>query len=447
MPDSSANLDLLTDLIARARRAGADSADAVLAEATSISHARRLGKLEKLERAEGQDMGLRVFVGQRQAIVSSSDRSARAIEELVERAVAMAKAAPEDPFCGIADPADLARSVPDLDLDDPSEPPVDVLVERARIAEDTARAVPGITNSEGAEAGWRRTTIALAASNGFAASYTRSGHSISVSVIAGTGTAMESDYDFSSTLHGGDLEAPDVVGRRAGERAVKRLNPRKVATQKVPVILDPRVSGGMLRHLAGAIGGPSIARGTSFLKDKLGTQIFPESVTVIDDPFRKRGLASRPVDGEGIAPARRALIERGVLTTWLLDLRSARQLKLKSTGHASRGTSSPPGPSATNLYLEPGAVSPQAMIGAVSQGLYVTNFAGQGVNNITGDYSRGASGFWIDNGALAYPVSEITVAGNLAAMFKAITVANDLTFRYGVDAPTLRIDGLTVAGQ
>jgi PmbA protein len=203
----------------------------------------------------------------------------------------------------------------------------------------------------------------------------------------------------------------------------------------------------MLRHLAGAISGPSIARGTSFLKDKLGARIFPENVTVIDDPFRKRGLASRPVDGEGIAPVRRAVIERGVLTTWLLDLRSARQLKLKTTGHASRGTSSPPSPSPSNLYLEPGAESPQAMIGAVKQGLYVTEFIGSGVNNVTGDYSRGAAGYWIEDGALAYPVSEITVAGNLAAMFGAITAANDLTFRYGVDAPTLRIDGLTVAGQ
>jgi PmbA protein len=447
MPDSSAYLDLLTDLIARARRAGADAADAVLAEGTSISHARRLGKLEKLERAEGQDLGLRVFVGQRQAIVSSSDRSTRAIAELVDRAVSMAKAAPEDPFCGIAAAADLAQSVPDLDLNDPVEPAVDVLVERARIAEDTALAFPGITNSEGSDAGWHRTIVALAASNGFTASYARSGHTVGASVIAGSGTAMERDYDFSGTVHGADLEAPDVVGRRAAERAVKRLNPRKVSTQKVPVILDPRVSGGMLRHLAGAISGPSIARGTSFLKDKLGTRIFPESLNVIDDPFRKRGLASRPVDGEGIAPVRRAVIENGVLTTWLLDLRSARQLKLKSTGHASRGASSPPYPSPSNLYLEPGSESPQAMIAAVKQGLYVTEFIGMGVNNVTGDYSRGAAGFWIENGELTYPVSEITVAGNLATIFKAITPASDLTFRYGVDAPTLRIDGLTVAGQ
>ncbi|MBL8838600.1 MAG: TldD/PmbA family protein, partial [Alphaproteobacteria bacterium] len=284
---TSANaLDFLSDLIARARRAGADAADAVFAQGTSISHARRLGKLEKLERAEGQDLGLRVFVGKQQAIVSSSDRSAAAIDELVQRAIDMARAAPEDPYCGIADPAELARSLPDLDLDDPVEPATDALVERARVAEETALAVKGITNSEGAEANWGRSIVALAASNGFAASYGRSSHTVSVAVIAGEGTGMERDYDYSSSLHGADLESPALVGRRAAERTLKRLNPRKVATTKVPVVLDPRVSGGMLRHLAGAINGVAIARGTSFLKGKLGQSIFPASVTIVDDPFR-----------------------------------------------------------------------------------------------------------------------------------------------------------------
>jgi len=445
---TSANaLDFLSDLIARARRAGADAADAVFVQGTSISHARRLGKLEKLERAEGQDLGLRVFVGKQQAIVSSSDRSAATIAELVQRAVDMARAAPEDPYCGIADAAELARTLPDLDLDDPVEPSTDALVERARVAEETALAVKGITNSEGAEANWGRSIVALAASNGFAASYGRSSHTVSVAVIAGEGTGMERDYDYASTLHAADLEAPEAIGRRAAERALRRLNPRKVATTKVPIVLDPRVSGGMLRHLAGAINGVSIARGTSFLKSKLGQPVFPASVTVIDDPFRRRGLASKPVDGEGVAPMRRAIVDKGVLTTWLLDLRSARQLGLKSTGHAARGTSSPPSPSATNLYLEPGTIAPETLIGAIKDGLYVTEFIGMGVNGVTGDYSRGASGFWIENGALAYPVSEITVAGNLVEMFKNITAASDLVFRYGVDAPTLRVDGMTVAGR
>ena len=447
MTDASSHLNFLSDLLAAAKRAGADSADAVLVEGWSISHRRRLGQLEKLERSEGQDLGLRVFCGKRQAIVSSSDRSKATIEPLVERAVAMAKAAPEDPFCGLADPADIARTLPDLDLLDPVEPSPELLVERARAAEETALAVKGITNSEGAEAGWSRTSIAIAATNGFRASYGRSGHSVGVSVIAGEGTAMETDGDWSSTLHGRDLENPETIGRRAAERTLRRLGPRKVATCKCPIVFEPRVANSLVRHLSGAINGSSIARGTSFLKSKLGAQIFPASVTIIDDPLRKRGLSSKPVDGEGIAPARRKIIDQGVLTTWILDLRSARQLGLKSTGHAARGTSSPPGPSSTNLWLEPGAVTPEALIRDIEQGLYVTELAGSGANQVTGDYSRGATGLWIENGQLAYPVSEITVAGNLGEMFRNLAAANDLEFRYGTDAPTIRIDGMTVAGR
>ena len=446
MPAPSDRLTLLTDLLAKAKRAGADAADAVLVEGASLSHARRLGKLEKLERAEGKDLGLRVFVGKRQAIVSSSDRSASALDELVARAVAMAKVAPEDPFCGLAEKSELARSLPELDLNDPSEPAPERLVALARAAEETALAVKGITNSEGAEAGWGRTEVALAATNGFAASYARSSHSVSVAVIAGEGTSMERDYDYSSTVHGGDLESPEEIGKRAAARALKRLNPRKIETTKVPVVYDTRVSGGILRHLAGAINGTAIARGTSFLKSKLNEAVFASGITIIDDPFRKRGLNSKPVDGEGLAPQRRAIIDKGVLTTWILDLRSARQLKLKSTGHASRGTTSPPGPSVTNLYMEAGKTSRADMLRGIGKGLFVTEFIGMGVNNVTGDYSRGAAGFWIENGELTFPVSEITVAGNLIEMFKNVTAADDLEFRYGVDAPTLRVDGMTIAG-
>ena len=447
MTDAATHLNFLTDLLAKAKSAGADAADAVLVEGWSISHRRRLGKLEKLERSEGQDLGLRVFIGKRQAIVSTSDRSTAAVTPLIERVIAMAKAAPEDPFCGLADPADIARSLPDLDLLDPVEPSPEALVERARAAEETALAIKGITNSDGAEAGWSRTAVAIAATNGFSAAYSRSGHSVGVQVIAGEGTGMETDGDWSSALHGGDLESPETIGRRAAERTLRRLNPRKVETCKCPVIYDPRVANGIVRHLSGAINGTSIARGTSFLKSKLGAQIFPASVTIVDDPLRKRGLSSKPVDGEGIAPQRRKIIDNGVLTTWILDLRSARQLGLKSTGHAARGTSSPPGPSSSNLWLEPGSATPQALMRDVKSGLYVTELAGMGINSVTGDYSRGASGLWIENGELAFPVSEITVAGNLNDMFKSLTAANDLEFRYGVDAPTLRIDSLTVAGR
>jgi PmbA protein len=441
------SLDFLTDLIAKARKAGADAADALFVEGAAISHARRLGKLEKLERAESRDLGLRVFVGKQQAIVSSSDRDARTMEELVARAVAMAKAAPPDEFAGIAEPDEIARALPDLDLVDPVEPSAETLVERARIAEETAMSIAGITNSEGAEASWGSSRIHLAATNGFAASYARSSHSVSASVIAGEGTGMERDYDYSSVIHGADLDDPAKIGRHAAERALKRLNPRKIETCKVPIVFDPRVSASFVRHLASAINGPGIARGTSFLKDAMGRRILPEGVTIVDDPFRRRGLGSKPVDGEGIAPQRRNVIDRGVLTTWFLDLRSARQLKLKSTGHAARGTTSPPGPAPTNLYMEPGAVTRDALIRSVGRGLYVSEFIGMGVNGITGDYSRGASGFWIENGELTYPVSEITVAGNLKDMFLNLTPADDLVFKYGTDAPTLRIDGLTVAGR
>ena len=438
--------NLLDDLIARARRAGADAADALMVESASLSLARRLGKPEKLERAENQDLGLRVLIGKRQAIVSSSDRSPAILDELVERAVAMARSVPEDPYCGLASPDEIDRHPPQLELNDPIEPTPEALADRASAAEEAARAVAGVTNSEGAEAGWSRHRVAMAASNGFAGAYEGSRHGVSVSVIAGNGTGMERDYDYSSAVFAADLTDPAEVGRKAGERAVARLGPRKVATTKVPVVFDPRVSGGLLGHLAGAINGSAIARGTSFLKDKLGQQVMAKGLTVTDDPHRARGLRSRPFDGEGIASRRRDIVADGVLTTWVLDLRSARQLGLKSTGHAGRGTSSPPSPGPTNLFLAPGTVTREALIGGIDQGFYVTELIGFGVNGITGDYSRGAAGFWIEGGALAYPVSEVTIAGNLKDMFLNLTPADDLVFRHGTDAPTVRIDGLTIAG-
>jgi len=439
-------LEILTTLIAKARSRGADAADAVLFEGVSISHARRLGKTEKLERSEGYDLGLRVLFGKRQAMVSSNDRTAAALDELAERALAMARVVPEDPYCGLAEPGELARSIPELDIFDPAEPAPETLIERAAAAEDTARAVPGVTNSEGAEASWGRTRVVLAASNGFTGSYESSGQSVSVAVLAGSGTEMERDYDFASAVYAADLEDATAVGRRAGDRAVKRLKPRKVASQRVPVVFDPRIARGMLSHLGGAISGPAIARGTSFLKDKLGQQVFSKGITVLDDPHRQRGLRSKPFDGEGVANSRRAIVEDGVLTTWLLDLASARQLKLKTTGHAARGTASPPSPSPTNLWLAPGALTPEALIADIKQGFYVTELMGMGVNGITGDYSRGAAGFWIENGEIGFAVSEVTVASNLKDMFLHLTAANDLAFRTGVDAPTLRIEAMTVAG-
>jgi PmbA protein len=439
-------LDILTALIAKAKRLGADAADAVLFEGASISHARRLGKTEKLERSEGYDLGLRVFFGKRQATVSSNDRERSALEELAERAIAMARVVPEDLYCGIAAPEELARNIPALDISDPAEPAIETLIERATAAEDAACAVKGVTNSEGAEAGWGRAKVVLAASNGFTGSYDTSGQGVSVAVVAGDGTEMERDYDFSSAVYGADLEDAATVGERAGERAVNRLKPRKVASQKVPVVFDPRVARGLLGHLTGAISGPAIARGTSFLKDKLGQPIFARGITVREDPHRRRGLRSKPFDGEGIANRTRPIIEDGVLTTWLLDLASARQLGLKTTGHAARGTGSPPGPSPTNLWLEPGKVSPAALMADIAEGFYITELMGMGVNGITGDYSRGAAGFWIERGAITYPVSEVTIAGNLKDMFLHLAAASDLEFKTGFDAPTVRIEGMTVAG-
>src|SRR5215510_5397745 len=443
---AAAALDLLQDVIAHARRAGADAADAVLFEGTSLSHARRLGKTEKLERSEGHDLGLRVFIGRQQAIVSSTDRSTEALRELVERAVAMARTVPEDPFCGIADPAEITHEWPALEMLDPAEPAAEVLIERARAAEEAALAVAGVTNSEGAEAGWGRSSIALAASNGFAGFYSGSSQGVSASVIAGSGMGMERDYDFASAIHAADLRDPAEIGKSAGERAVKRLGAKKMPTCRCPVVFDPRVARSFISHLLGAISGPTIARGTSFLKDRLGDRIFPEAITVIDDPHRHRGLRSKPFDGEGTAKHRRAIIDQGTLTTWLLDLRSARQLGLKTTGHAARGTASPPAPAATNVWIEKGALSPEELIADIESGFYVTEMMGMGVNGVTGDYSRGAAGFWIEKGEIAFPVSEMTVAGNLKEMFARLVAADDLEFETGADSPTLRVDDLTIAG-
>lgn len=440
-------LNLLTDLIAKAKTAGADAADAVLVDQASLSVAYRLGKPEKVERSEAGDVGLRVFVGKRQAMVSSADRRSLALDELVERAMAMARAVPEDPFCGLADRDQLVRQLPQLDIFDAAEPAPDVLVDWAQRAEDTARAVSGVTNSEGAEAGWASSLVALAGSNGLAQSYRVSSSSISVSVLAGDAAGgMERDYDYSAAVYFSDLRQPEDVGHAAGHRAVRRLGARKAKTARVPVVFDPRVARGLLGHLSGAINGAAIARGTSFLKDSLGKRVLPRGVQVIDDPHRPRGLRSKPYDGEGVANARRTIVEDGVLTTWLLDLRSARQLSLKTTGHASRGTASPPSPSATNLWLEPGPVTAAELISDIPDGFYVTELFGMGVNMVTGDYSRGAAGFWIEGGEIVYPVNEVTIAGNLRDMLRHLTPANDLVFRYGVDAPTVRLDGMTVAG-
>ncbi|HEV2560880.1 MAG TPA: TldD/PmbA family protein [Rhizomicrobium sp.] len=446
MPRKPDPQQILDRLIASARAAGADAADALIVESTSASVSYRLGKLEDVERAESADLGLRVFVGERVAFVSSTDHSERGLAELPERAVAMARLAPEDKYAGLAPPDLLARTFPALDTEDPREPSAETLIEWARAVEGAALAVPGITNSEGGGASYGRSAIALATSNGFFGRYAATSHSIGVAVLGGEGSGMERDYDQASARHAGDLESPEAVGRRAGERTIARLNPRKVKSAPVPVIYDPRVSAGLVGHFSGAISGASIARGVSFLKDRMGEAVFARGINIIDDPHRLRGLRSKPFDGEGVANKRMALIENGVLKTWLLDCASAKQLGLTTTGHAARGTGGPPSPSSTNLYMEPGSASPEALMADIAEGFYVTELMGMGVNGVTGDYSRGASGFWIENGKISYPVSGVTIASNLKEMFRNLTPANDLLFRYGTNAPTLRVEGMTLAG-
>jgi PmbA protein len=435
-------------IVERARAAGADAADALVAADASVSVSVRMAALEDVERSESEELGLRVFVGQRSASVSTTDLSDDALGILVERAIAMAREAPEDKWAGLA-PAErlLHGAPPQLDLDDGGDFDPKALKAAALAAEDAARAVEGVTNSEGGSASGSRAVLALATSHGFAAGYSLSSYNISASVLAGPAGAMERDHAHHSARHLRRLETPEQIGRRAGERTVARLNPARVASGAMPVVFDPRVSSTLLGHFIGAIGGPAITRKTSFLSDCLGTAVFAPGVTIRDDPHRPHGLRSRPFDGEGLPVSPMALIDDGVLQSWLLDSASARQLGLEPTGHAVRGVGGGPGVGTSNLYLEAGNLPIESLIADIALGVLVTELIGHGVNGVTGDYSRGAAGFLIEKGEITRPVSEITIAGNLKDMFRNLTPANDLEFRYGVNAPTLRVDGMTVAGD
>src|SRR5258705_2886900 len=445
--DQSALSTLAQRLVEAAKRAGADAADAVAVRGVSQGVGVRVGRVEESERSEGGDVGLRVLVGQRQAVVSTNDVSADGISKLAERAVAMARVAPDDKYVGLADPALMAREFADLDLLDRIVPSTAELERRAVEAEAAGLAVKGVTKSGGASASSGIGGMVLVPSTGFHGSYLRSSQGISMTAISGEGTGMERDYDFTSAPHASDLAAPASVGRKAGERTVARANPRKVETCKVAVVYDPRVSGSLVGHLIGAVNGASIARKTSFLKDRMGEQLVAKNIRIIDDPLRVRGLRSQTFDAEGVKVKKLAIIDDGVLTSWLLDCATARELGLATTGHAHRGVSSAPSPGAYNLHLEAGSATPAELMSDIKQGFYVTDLIGSGVNGVTGDYSRGASGFWIENGEITYAVSEVTIAGHLIEMFKSLMPANDLEFRYGVNAPTLRIEGLTVGGR
>jgi PmbA protein len=446
-------LDLtpLTDraerLVKAARAAGADAADAIALRSMSLGVEVRDGRVEESESSEGDDIGLRVLIGHRQAMVSTNDISDGNTATLAERAVAMARAIPEDKFAGLADSGLLARDLPNLDLLDPDLPTVATLEAQARTAEEAALSVKGVSKSGGASASAGIGGMVLVTSHGFRGTYIGSNRGLSATAIAGDGTAMERDYDYSSVRHAADLERPNKIGRSAGERAVARLNPRKVSTRKVPVVFDPRAAASLVSHLAGAVNGASIARKTSFLRDKMGARLFADGIKIIDDPLRKRGLRSHPFDGEGVACKRLALVDDGVLRSWLLDSATARELGLVTTGSAQRGGSAVTSPGPSNLHLEGGRLSPESLISDIAEGFYVTDLIGVGANMVTGDYSRGASGFWIENGKCTYPVSEVTIAGHLLDMFRTLTPANDLEFRYATNAPTARVEGLTIAGQ
>jgi PmbA protein len=445
---ADAALDRTADLIARSVRAGASAADAVYGGSASRSVSVRLGVLEDVGSAEGAEIGLRVFVGQRSATASTSDFSSASIDALIERTVAMARLAPKDKFAGLA-PDDLIASGPfaTFDSNDGQDVTPETLKDRALAAEDAARAVTGVSNSEGGSASVGHGVSAIATSAGFAGATLGSSHSVSASVLAGDGDAMQRDYAYHSVRHLSDLDDAAAIGREAGTRAVRRMNPLRLKSGPMTVMFDPRVGPSLLGALMGAISGGGIARKTSFLLDALGIQVFDSGVTIIDDPWLPRGFRSKAFDGEGLPTKPTTIIDQGVLTGWIAESASARQIGIAPTGHAARGISGAPGASATNLRMEPGSITPAALMADIADGFYVTELIGMGVNGLTGDYSRGASGFRIVKGELAEAVSEVTIAGNLKDMFKAITPADDLTLRYTTNTPTLRIDGMTLAGD
>lgn len=440
--------NLLADVVKAALAAGADAAEAASAERRALSITVRLGELEEVEREESRDLGLRVFIGKRQATVSGSDLSAEARAKLVERAVAMARLAPEEPYAGLADPDALARGPhPDLDLYDPSEFTPGELEDLAREAEDAARAVEKVSNSDGASASWSEGLWLLHTSHGFTGAHRASGFSIGASAIAGDESGMESGYDGRSARWREDLPGAASIGAEAGRRAAQRLGARKIASTTAPVIFENRIAGSLIGPLIGAISGPAIARGTSFLKDELGKQVFSKGIHLTDDPHRRRGLGSSPFDDEGVANRKMDVIEDGVLTTWLLNASSARQLGLASTGHASRGLAGPPGVSPANLTLQPGDQDLAGLMKAAGQGVFVTSMFGPSLNGNTGDWSVGCSGFWFEDGEIAYPVTEITVAGNLKDIYARLVPGADLEFRSAHNAPSILVDGLAVAGR
>lgn len=441
--------DLAGRLLEAARKAGAEAADALAVQGESLSVEVREGALETADRAEAIDIGLRVLIGRRQACVAASDTRPDTIAAMAERAVAMAREAPEDPYCGLADPAELARDwdLAALDLVDPAPLPApEALQDAALAAEAAALAVPGVTRMEGAGAGWTQRRLHLAATNGFSGGYARSGHALHAVAISGEGLGMEREHAFEARTHHAELPPPEEVGRLAGERAIARVGATKPPTGAFPVLFDERVAASLVGHLAAAANGAAVARGASWLKDAMGEPVLPEGIDLLEDPLRPRIAGSRPFDGEGLPAARRAVVAGGVLQGWFLDLATGRQLGLPSTGSAARGTGAPPAPGPGNLALTQGPHSRDELVAQMGRGLLVTGLIGASINPTTGDYSRGASGFWVENGAIAHPVNECTIAGNLRAMLRSIRPANDARTHLGVVVPSLLVEGLVIAG-
>ncbi|WP_122465188.1 TldD/PmbA family protein [Brevundimonas lutea] len=446
---SDTSTDLLPDLIQRALKGGADAAECVFADRSTLSVGVRNGALESVEREESRDLGLRVFIGRRQATVSASDLSERTLERLVDRAVAMAKLAPEDPYSTLAPEDRLARGPHrDLDLFDGVERSAEQLEAAAVEAEAAARAVDGVAKSEGGEASWSEGTWRLVTSHGFDGRHRGSSHALGVGVIAQKdGGGMERGSENRATRHLTDLPGAHWIGEQAGHRAVARLGPRKIGSTTAPVIFDNRVSGQIISPLVQAMSGAAVARGVSFVKDRLGQPVLSDGVTLIDDPFRPRGLGSTPFDDEGVEVERRELVTKGVINTWLLNTAAAAQLGLETTGHASRGGAGAAGVSSHNLHVEPGEHDLAGLMREAGRGLVVTSMFGPSLNPNTGDWSAGVSGYWFEDGERAYPVSEVTVAGPLTELYKRLVVGSDLEFRSSFNTPSLLIDRVAIAGK
>ena len=443
------DLSSLTEaLLVQARKAGADAADALAVSGNSQSIDIRQGKLEQAERSEGVEVGLRVLIGTRQACVSASDISPATLARLAERAVAMAREAPEDPTVGLADDGQLARTwdIAAFDLCDPTaEPDPAELEAHARAVEAAALETPGITQVE-ASAGWSQRDMHLATSGGFAGGYSRSSRSLSAVAFTGSGTNMERDWAGEGRIYAADMPSAQEIGTLAAQRTLERAGSVKPPTGAYPVLFDERIASSLIGHLLSAINGASIARGASWLMDGLGRQILPTGMSVIEDPHRPRIPGSRPFDGEGLPTARRMIVQDGVLTGWTLDLATARKLGMQSTANASRGTSAPPSPSTSNIDLTPGTATRADLLRDMGTGLLVTSMIGATINPTTGDYSRGAAGFWVENGELKYPVNECTIAGNLRDMLLRMTAANDAKAHHSTRVPSLLVEGLTLAG-